>query len=751
MRAAEPQRLGEGRLLLPLVYDGPSAERVDVASALRAALVADERGATVRIVGTPAIWSNFQEVSEQQLARAELYGFPIVVLILLAAFGTVVACLAPLVLGVAAVVVTGACVYFLAGTIQMSVYVTNVASMIGIGVAVDYSLFVVSRFRRELRSGARVEAALRRSMASAGTAVVFSGLTVVLSLAGLLLVDVNAVRSIAIGAILVVSVAVLATATLLPALLALVGRRIERLRVRLPGRRRPEGEFWMRWSARVMRHPVPALVGGVAVMLALAAPLLDLRTENHGLAQLPRDAEVRVAMERVAAVAGPGALAPIHVLTDDRAAAARIAAELRGVAGIEAVGAPVASRDGSRFLVEAVQSDDPESNAAQATYERATRVARSTAPDASVVLGGTTAFGMAVEKSLTSGVWQIMLFVLAGAYLVLLVLLRSVVLPLKAVLMNLLSIGAAYGVLVAVFQWGWLDWTGYDSPGYLDTTVPTLVLAVVVRPLDGLRGLPADPHPRAIRGRRLQRAGGQRGARRQRAHDHGGRGGHGRRVRHVRDRRRAGAQGAWHRPRSGRARRRHDRAAADRPRRDAADGHPELVDAGGARPPAWRREGRRLPDALRATTDSASSAAAPAAAAARRAPDELGVALADDEVDPDEMGGRAGRGGPQDGCDDGIGPHVEIALAGGERGQRRHVGRELRRADERLRRGGHGRSERRVPVRLVGMRRAARRARPRTWPCPRRRVARPAPRGVPPARRPRRPLAKPEPTRARPS
>ena len=478
VRAAEPQRLGEGRLLLPLVYDGPSAERVDVASALRAALVADERGATVRIVGTPAIWSNFQEVSEQQLARAELYGFPIVVLILLAAFGTVVACLAPLVLGVAAVVVTGACVYFLAGTIQMSVYVTNVASMIGIGVAVDYSLFVVSRFRRELRSGARVEAALRRSMASAGTAVVFSGLTVVLSLAGLLLVDVNAVRSIAIGAILVVSVAVLATATLLPALLALVGRRIERLRVRLPGRRRPEGEFWMRWSARVMRHPVPALVGGVAVMLALAAPLLDLRTENHGLAQLPRDAEVRVAMERVAAVAGPGALAPIHVLTDDRAAAARIAAELRGVAGIEAVGAPVASRDGSRFLVEAVQSDDPESNAAQATYERATRVARSTAPDASVVLGGTTAFGMAVEKSLTSGVWQIMLFVLAGAYLVLLVLLRSVVLPLKAVLMNLLSIGAAYGVLVAVFQWGWLDWTGYDSPGYLDTTVPTLVLAV---------------------------------------------------------------------------------------------------------------------------------------------------------------------------------------------------------------------------------------------------------------------------------
>ena len=432
------------------------------------------------MIGEPAIWSNFQEVSKEQLRTAESIGFPLILVVLLAAFGTLVAAAVPLGLGIAAVTVTGAAIYGLSQAVEMSIYVTNMASMIGIGVSVDYSLFVVSRYRRELRAGKDEHEALRAALASAGTAVVFSGASVVVSLSSLFLVDVNAVRSMAAGAIVVVAVAVLATVTLLPALLAFAGRRIERLRVPLLGRGGESGgPFWLSWSERVMRRPVTALVVGAAFMLALAVPVLWLHAENRGLNQLPPDAEVRAATERAQELVAPGFFGPVHVVVTDRAAAGEIATAVRALPGVAAAVGPIRSADGSRFLVETVLASDPESTAGRATYAAihalATRAA--SAHEGKAVAGGATAFNLTVEDELTGGLWRIVLFVLAFSYVVLFALLRSVVLPLKAVFMNLLSVGAAYGVLVAVFQWGWLDWTGYDSPGYVDTIVPALVLA----------------------------------------------------------------------------------------------------------------------------------------------------------------------------------------------------------------------------------------------------------------------------------
>src|SRR3954470_18277968 len=157
--------------LLPLAYVGATSNAIDEATSLRHRLV----DANTNVVGEPAIWSNFEGVAKQQLARGEAIGFPLILLILLAAFGTVVAAVAPLALGFASVFLTGAVIYFLSQFLEISVYVTNMASMIGIGVAVDYSLFIVSRFRRELHEGAAKEEALRRAMSSSGTAVVFSG------------------------------------------------------------------------------------------------------------------------------------------------------------------------------------------------------------------------------------------------------------------------------------------------------------------------------------------------------------------------------------------------------------------------------------------------------------------------------------------------------------------------------------------------------------------------------------------------
>ena len=468
VRAGKPVVLDRGRAaLLPLTYTGRTSNAIDEATRLRRLLVDSE----TKVIGESAVWSNFQDVSKRQLARGEAIGFPLILLILLAGFGTVVAAVAPMALGFAAVFLTGAAIYFLSRSFEISVYVTNMASMIGIGVAVDYSLFIVSRFRRELHRGATTDDALRRAMSSSGIAVLFSGATVAVSLAALFAIDVNALRSMAVGAIVVVCISVLASTTLLPALLAATGSKIDRLRLPLPWRTTEAGSdaFWSGWARRVMRHPVAGFSIGAGFMLVLAIPFFWMQTFNRGLDELPRGAEVRAATEHAQALTGPGLGTPVHVLAPTPAAARPVAR----IDGVVRVSKPARSADGSRWLIDATLSVPPESNAARAIVHQ---IRTAAGPDA--LIGGSTVFDMDVTHAIFGGLWKMLLVILAACYAVLFLLLRSVVLPLKAVAMNLLSVGAAYGVLVAVFQWGWLDWTGYDSPGYIDTIVPALMLAV---------------------------------------------------------------------------------------------------------------------------------------------------------------------------------------------------------------------------------------------------------------------------------
>jgi uncharacterized membrane protein YdfJ with MMPL/SSD domain len=468
-------QLGTGKpVVVPLAAAVPDRDATDVARDLREAIHAGEmRGdVALHVVGQGALWSALQETAKEDVAAAERRGFPIVALVLLAVFGSFAAAVLPLALGAGAVIVTGALIYFLSLATEMSVFVTNMASMIGIGVAVDYSLFVLARYREEVRAGRAPDEARGVALATSGLAVIFSGLTVIASLAGLFLVNTTALRSMAIGAIVVVSMAMLAAATLLPVLISLLGRRawapgglvgnlLARRRVRS---NRPHHEtFWGRWTNAVMNRPVIAVLGASAVLLAMAAPALDLGTENGALRQLDADHETRAGFEAAARVSGKGDATPVKVVasTADGERLDDLRAELLRDPAVERVDRPIVSEDGDSALLLARLDTDGESPRAVATVERLRR----TAGDG-VLVGGTTATLADFHDLVSGSMPKIVLFVLGLSFLVLLVLLRSVVLPLKAVAMNLLSVGAAYGVLALAFD-------------EVDTITPPLVLAVV--------------------------------------------------------------------------------------------------------------------------------------------------------------------------------------------------------------------------------------------------------------------------------
>jgi RND superfamily putative drug exporter len=527
--AAEARRAGlqlqrTGTALVALRSSEGGDELIDSASDLRAGLDpgATRNGVTTYLAGQPTIWAGMQELSKKDLAKAESGGFPIVALILLVIFGSLAAAALPLALGFVSVIVTGALIYFISLQMSTSVFVTNMASMIGIGVAIDYSLFILARYREERRAGCAPDDARAQALATSGLAVTFSGLAVIVSLAGLWMVDNQALRSMALGAMTVVAVSILTATTLLPVLIAMLGDRVmpggvvaRVLRwikrpfkggaakggAAAPGRGSEDpsisdslgprgsggggGMFWERWSHAVMARPWTAVIGVSAVLLTLAIPLLSVQTGTEAINQFPKGSDVRVGNELAQARAGGGADA-VQVVADferspDRAAVAAFQRRLSSTAGVTSVEAPTYAAES--VLFQARPSAPSESDAAVALVERlrdSVVPAAAISRVASVDVGGETARGRDVRVQISGSMWKIVLFVLALSYLVLMVMLRSLLLPLKAVLMNLLSIGAAFGVLVAIFQWGWFDsLLGFESQGALDTINVPLIFAIV--------------------------------------------------------------------------------------------------------------------------------------------------------------------------------------------------------------------------------------------------------------------------------
>jgi len=498
-RRAEVVLQRTGTAMLPLHSEKSSDRQIDSAADLREDLDpgTSVEGVTTYLAGQPTIWAGMQELSKEDLSKAEAGGFPIVAIILLVVFGSLAAAALPLVLGFVSVIVTGALIYFISQQIETSVFVTNMASMIGIGVAIDYSLFILARYREERAKGCDQDAARAEALSTSGLAVAFSGLAVIVSLAGLWMVDNQALRSMALGAMTVVAVSILTATTLLPALIAMLGDRV------LPGgvvakvlgffkrggERSDREAFWVRWTARVMAHPWRAVIGVSAALLTLAIPLLSIETGTQAIKQFPKDSDVRVGNELASKQLG-GGTDPVQMVASfdsagdarkDLAVIAGFRRTIESTPGVSAVAPPDFS-DG-KVLIQATPSAPSESDATIALVERlrdnvvpATALARI----ASVDVGGETARSQDARDQVSGSMWKIILFVLALSYLVLMVMLRSLLLPLKAVLMNLLSIGAAFGVLVAIFQWGWFDsLLGFESQGALDTINVPLIFAIV--------------------------------------------------------------------------------------------------------------------------------------------------------------------------------------------------------------------------------------------------------------------------------
>jgi putative drug exporter of the RND superfamily len=454
----------------------------------------DQPGYTAAVTGNWTADADEDAASLEDLKKGELFfGAPLALIVLLLVFGAVVAGLVPLMLAIASIVVALAFVALLAQAYDFSVFTQNMLIGMGLALGIDYSLFTLSRFREERLQGREKLDAIATSGATAGRAVLFSGIAFVLAMLGLLLVPSTIFRSLAAGAILVGLVSVVAALTLLPALLALLGDRVNALRIPFFGRATEqagrEGRFWGGIVDRVTRRPVLSLVLAAGLLLALAAPVLALDTGTSGAATLPdrfeskqgylllREEFPEQSTEPVEiAVAGnvrepgvEGALAGLEQELARRPIFGEPTVEENEAGTVARVTVPIADNPDGERAIEAVRG------------LRSEVVPRAFAGvDAEVYVGGDTAEELDYHDTVDFWLPLVLLFVLGLSFVLLTIAFRSIVVPATAIGMNLLSVGAAYGLLVLVFQEGiGNEVLGLREAETIDAWVPLFLFAVL--------------------------------------------------------------------------------------------------------------------------------------------------------------------------------------------------------------------------------------------------------------------------------
>jgi trehalose monomycolate/heme transporter len=428
--------------------------------------------------------SNAQTAKD--IARAETFSLPILAVLLVLVFGSAVAATTPLAVGGVAVLGAFIVTRVLASVTDVSTFAINIITLIGLGLSIDYALFMVSRFREELAAGRTPAEAVPRTMATAGRTVAVSGVTVTLALASLLLFPQGFLKSMGYGGMAAVAVAMLASLTALPAGLAVLGPRINAGHIPLPRRRRAAGPAeaggehgaWARLAHSVMRRPWWYLVGVLLILLVLAAPVTGIRFGGVDVRVLPPSATSRMVTEELQTRFPPTTEYPVQVLATG-VTEANLPAVVAGLDALAHVdGATVAASKGSAALIDLGYAGD----ATDATARQVVREARAFQPPPGVTIGvtGYTADLNEQLSSLGSRLPWMALFVVVVTMVLLFLAFGSVLLPIKAVLMNVVSLGAAFGVVVVVFQHGHgASWLGFTTTGTIEPTDPILMVAVL--------------------------------------------------------------------------------------------------------------------------------------------------------------------------------------------------------------------------------------------------------------------------------
>ena len=436
-------------------------------------------------LGGDAVFLNAEEKPSSHTG----IGLLVALLVLLVVFGTVVAAVIPIGLSIVAVGAGVGGITLLAGTMDVSGSAISVAGLVGLGVGVDYALFVVARYRENRAAGMTNDRALAQAMGSSGSAVVFAGGTVVIATSALALTGLGVLTSIGLSTALMVLFAVAAAITLLPALLGLLGDRIDtgRLVRRHRPAKRAEDTVWWRFGHRVSGRPWPYLLGAVVTLVAIAVPAFWIQTAFPAAGDAPAETTHRQAYDLLAEGFGTGINAPLLLVVDldapgvDDAGVPALTEAIAAVPSIVSVTDPQVSSDGDTVVFTAIPTTGPADPDTSVTIDEVREVI-----PGNVYVSGITAITDDLNDQLSRTLPLFIGAVIAVSFLLLMLVFRSVAVPLKAAVMNLLSIGGAYGVLVAVFQWGW----GSSLIGLEGPTPITSIIIVIMFPI--LFGLSMD-------------------------------------------------------------------------------------------------------------------------------------------------------------------------------------------------------------------------------------------------------------------
>ncbi len=478
------------------------------------------------ILGAPAFWGETTKLSQEGLELAHLYALPIILLVLLLVFRSVVSSTMPLLLAGFSIISSLGVLYFVAEQIELSVFILDAALMLGIGVGIDFALIFVKRFKDELENADNhVIGALTNTFQHAGHAILFSSVTIIGSMAAILLTDIAAVRSIALGVMTVVFFLMVTTLTLLPALLSILGHKINAWRIPFFKKKPNEVEkgVWYRFSHKIMRRPVLYLVGTVFFFLIIAFPALEIEVSTPDARMLPEHTQIRQGIDYLQDEFGVGYASPINVVIQSEEEPLttkenlrhleELVKQLKSIENVDEVSSilsyfPNMDRDMIHLALSEQRGDFPgdvslmlnrslseeaevavidvitNDYSSSETNRQIVKEIRDIIGESSLSLqmyvGGETAEGMDTSASLNQALIQVLLFTLVLIFIILTITFKSILLPLKAIIMNILSLGATYGILVAVFQWGWgSSILGFGDFGFLQSFIPILLLGLL--------------------------------------------------------------------------------------------------------------------------------------------------------------------------------------------------------------------------------------------------------------------------------